>query len=36
MSKHPAVKHGNTFDIRTVFDMTERIRESEQRRAGRS
>ena len=36
MSKHPAVKHGNTFDIRAVFDMTERIRESEQRRAGRS
>ena len=35
MSKHPAVKYGNIFDIRAVFDMTERIRESEQRRAGR-
>ena len=35
MSKHPAVKYGNTFDIRAVFDMTERIRESERRRAAR-
>jgi hypothetical protein len=36
MSKHPAVKYGTVFDIRAVFDMTEMIRESEQRRAGRS
>jgi len=35
MSKHPAVKYGNVFDIRAVSDMTETIRESERRRAGR-
>jgi hypothetical protein len=35
MSKHPAVKYGNVFDIRTVTDMSETIRESERRRAGR-
>lgn len=35
MSKHPAVKYGNTFDIRAVFDMSGMIRESERRRAGR-
>src|ERR1700740_2911239 len=35
MSKHPAVKYGNIFDIRAVFDMSGMIRESEQRRAGR-
>lgn len=35
MSKHPAVKYGSIFDIRAVFDMTETIRASEQRRAGR-
>jgi hypothetical protein len=35
MSKHPAVKYGSVFDIRAVFDMTETIRASEQRRAGR-
>jgi hypothetical protein len=34
MSKHPAVKYGNIFDIRAVFDMSEAIRKSEQRRAG--
>ena len=35
MSKHPAVKYGNIFDIRAVFDMSGMIRESERRRAGR-
>jgi hypothetical protein len=35
MSKHPAVKYGSVFDIRAVFDMTDMIRASEQRRAGR-
>jgi hypothetical protein len=35
MSKHPAVKYGNIFDIRAVFDMSGMIRESERRRARR-
>ena len=33
MSKHPGVKAG-PFEIRPALDMTEMIRESEQRRAG--
>lgn len=33
MSKHPAVKAGNVFDIRPAADMTETFRESERRRA---
>jgi hypothetical protein len=33
MSKHPGVKAG-PFEIRPVADLTEMIRESEQRRAG--
>jgi hypothetical protein len=36
MSKHPGVKYGSIFDIRPAGDMTEMMRESEQRRAGRS
>ena len=34
ISKHPAVKYGNVFEIRAIFDMTEACRESERRRAG--
>ena len=36
MSKHPSVKYGNIFEIRAVADMTETIRDSERRRAGRA
>jgi len=32
MSQHPAVKYGSSFEIRPVGDMTEMIKESEQRR----
>lgn len=32
MSKHPGVKAGSTFEIRPAADLTEMIRESEQRR----
>jgi hypothetical protein len=33
MSKHPAVKAGNVFEIRPAADMSEMIHESERRRA---
>jgi hypothetical protein len=36
MSKHPSLKYGNIFEIRAVADMTETIRDSERRRAGRA
>jgi hypothetical protein len=32
MSQHPAVRYGTLWEIRPTFDMSERIRESEQRR----
>ena len=32
LSQHPALKYGTTWEIRPVFDMSEMIRESEQRR----
>ena len=32
MSQHPAIKYGNTFEIRPVGDMNEIIKASEQRR----
>jgi hypothetical protein len=32
MSRHPALTYGNTFEIRPAGDMTEIIKESEQRR----
>jgi hypothetical protein len=32
MSRHPALAYGNTFEIRPAGDMTEIIKESEQRR----
>ena len=32
MSQHPALAYGNTFEIRPVGDMSEIIKESEQRR----
>ena len=32
MGQHPALKYGNTFDIRPVGDMSELIKASEQRR----
>jgi hypothetical protein len=32
MSKHPGVKAGTSFEIRPAADLTEMIRESEQRR----
>jgi hypothetical protein len=35
MSNHPGVKYGSIFDIRPAGDMTEMVRESERRRAGR-
>jgi hypothetical protein len=32
LSQHPTLKHGTLFEIRPAFDMSEMIRESEQRR----
>ena len=32
MSQHPALKYGTTWEIRPVFDMSETIQASEQRR----
>jgi hypothetical protein len=32
MSKHPALTYGNIFEIRPVADMSETVKESEQRR----
>jgi hypothetical protein len=32
LSQHPTLKHGTLFDIRPVFDMSEMIQKSEQRR----
>ena len=32
MAQHPALKYGNTFEIRPSFDMNELIKASEQRR----
>jgi hypothetical protein len=32
MSQHPALQYGNTFEIRPVFDMSDLIKASEQRR----
>ena len=32
MSRHPALKYGSSFDIRSVADMNELIQQSEQRR----
>jgi hypothetical protein len=33
MAQHPAVKYGNTFEIRPAGDMSEIIKASEQRRS---
>jgi hypothetical protein len=32
ISQHPALKYGTTWEIRAVFDMSEMIQASEQRR----
>jgi hypothetical protein len=36
MSRHPAVKYGSSFEIRPVEDMSELVRQSEQRRRKRT